>query len=41
VQITKCEITVSLGKLEGTDTRASGMRGIFSSPAEVTGIFGV
>jgi len=41
VQITKCEITVSVYVMEGTDTRESGMRGIFSSPAEVTGISAV
>jgi len=29
VQITKCEITVSVCILEGTDGRASGMRGYF------------
>jgi len=29
VQITKCEITVSVCILEGTDTTVSGMRGYF------------
>jgi len=29
VQITKCEITVSVCILEGTDSRASGIRGYF------------
>jgi len=29
VQITKCEITVSVCILEGTDSRASGFRGYF------------
>jgi len=29
VQVTKCEITVSICILEGTDSRASGIRGYF------------
>jgi hypothetical protein len=29
MQITECEITVSVCILEGTDTRASGIRGCF------------
>jgi len=29
VQITKCEITVSVCLLDGTDSRASGIRGYF------------
>jgi hypothetical protein len=40
VQIRKCEITVPVCVLEGTETRASEMTRIFSSPAEMTGIFG-
>jgi hypothetical protein len=35
--MTKCEITVSVWKVEDTITRASGIRGI-SSTAEVSGI---
>jgi len=30
VQITKCEITVSVCIMEGADSRASGIRGYFS-----------
>jgi len=38
VQITKCEITVSVCILEGTDSRASGIRGYcISSSAEISG----
>jgi hypothetical protein len=38
IQITKCEISVSVCKLEDTNTRPSGIR-VISSTAEVSGIF--
>jgi hypothetical protein len=41
IHIKKCEITVSVCIMESINTRASEMRGIYSSAAEVTGIFGV
>jgi len=37
MQITKCEITVPVCILEGANTRTSGMWGLLSSSAEVSG----
>jgi hypothetical protein len=36
--MTKCDIAVLVCLLECIDIRAGGMGGIFSSPAEITGV---
>jgi hypothetical protein len=37
VQIAKYEISVPVCIIEGTDSRASGIRGLYCAPAEVSG----